>query len=126
MEKVLRFARALKRPAVLITPLIEAHYKNPDRLSRELVLHAFEKVVVPLKGRIIAVELGCGRPKIHLANLAPRSCMPANYHQKVLPAPCGLASSFRLDSFVISQRPALKNVVPGSDGQHRNRNLPIV
>src|SRR6185437_1991468 len=115
MQEVLRLSRALQRPVILIAPLIQTHDKNPHWLPGELVLRAFKEIVIPLENRVVLIEFGSRRPEIDIADLASRSGMPANDHQEMLATLRGFVSPFCLNPFVVAQRPALKNVVPGGD-----------
>src|SRR5580658_3269627 len=118
VQEIFCAAGASQRPVVLLPPLIKAHDKNLHWLLRELILNAFEQIVIPVN--FILPVLSGGGAEVDVTNLAALPGMAANRHDEMLSTACRLTAPVPLQSQVIPQRPALKDVVPGGDSQRGN------
>ncbi len=117
MEQITRRLGALEWPRIFEAPLVFAHDEDFDWVGGEVVLLALEEIVVPLEDRGVLVVLGCGGAEIDGADVAASSGVASDHHQQVLSGTGSFISGVRLEADVVAQRAALKDVVPGGDGE---------
>src|SRR5450631_1039537 len=110
MQKVLAALGSRQRPVLFLSPFVSSHDEDLDRLLfREIILHAFEEILIPIQRDFILVELGRSRTEVDIANLLPAAGMAADDHQQALCGACPF-SSVCSNSRVVAQGPSLKNV----------------
>src|SRR5437868_14185205 len=113
MQEILCAAGASQRPIILFPPIVRTHHEDLHSFFlRKLILHAFQKKVVPAQSNWVLVELGRGRTEIDVADLAPTTSVAADDHYETLTfAGCWICS-FGLQTYVVTQSSALEKVVP--------------
>src|SRR5258706_15632401 len=112
---MLRVARPGERPVFLFTPLVGTHDKNLHRLRiRKTIRDVLEKVVVPVQGYVVFVELRLGA-KVHISDLAAGPSMPSDRDHQPLSLTRRLVFSVQPYANEVAQRPSKKDVVPRRD-----------
>jgi hypothetical protein len=100
--------------------LVGPHDENLYRLARKFILDSLKQVVIPLQNKFIVIVLSGRRSEVDLSDLSAATRMASNGHVEMLPFACRFTSAVGLDTDAVAQRPSRKNVVPGSNGEHRD------
>ena len=89
-------------------------------MGGEVVLLALEEVVVPLEDDVVLVVFGGRGTEVDGADVAAAAGVAADRDEQVLAGAGSVISGVRLEAEVVAQRAALKDVVPGGDGERGN------
>src|SRR5258708_6024705 len=125
MQKILAALRSGQRPVIFFAPFVSAHHEYFDRLLfRESILRSFQQGLVPSQGHFVRVEVRRGRTETDMAILSAAAGRPADRHEQPLSRARSI-SSVHSNPRIVPERAALKNVVPGSDGERWNIDVAV-
>src|ERR1041384_5073918 len=101
MKKIFCAARSRQWPIIFFAPLIRAHDEKFDRLAGKFILHALEKIVVPVQRYGIFVKRSL-RAKIYFSDFSAATSVSSDDHQQML-AFARTVTAVHFDAQIVAQ-----------------------